>query len=1119
MFDKSLLIGLKSRLSLRLLIYVLVCSLFFSLLASAFQLYISYRRDLETVQQNLQFILESHLPPLANSTFNLNIEQIQLQLKSLLQFKHIDYVEVTDAANRSALRISEGNSDGKKDLAETHSLAYQLPSGTKIVVGSLKIIASYAEVNDRLLGNASVILATTTVQIFLAALFILLIIQWLITRHMIAMARYVEQQDINLNSGPLTLNRTPLLFSKGDELDQVVNAFNDLRVRIIRELNDRRQIEIELRESEKKSKEAQEIAQLGYWELDLKTDNLTWSDEIFRIFELDPTKIEASYEAFLDRVHPGDRQMVDQTFGSSVRSRTPFNITHRLQFEDGRTKTIQNQSRTDYDHSGNTIRSLGTIQDITSQKEAEKELRLIQHSIENSSTGIFRIGKDGRFLYINQTACFMTGYTQQELYQMRVWDIEPDFSPEVFDALWQELKTKDSVTRPSRIKTKAGRLTPLEVIANLQEFEGEKYLFADATNITERIEKERALLDSQWKLNAIINNHFQFTGLLDLEGRLLVVNKTALDFVGVREQDVIGKYFWDTVWWNHSIDVQEQLKRSIASAKGGTTVSETTTHYDANGELRYIDYAVKQVTDDDGRMVYLLAEGRDFTEEKRIEVELKKYQEQLEELVKDRTLEANMAKEAAEEAQRVAETANRAKSAFLANMSHELRTPLNAIMGYSQLMQRDTTLKDRQRERLSNINRSGKHLLDLINDVLEMAKIESGYTEFLEKNVDLFDLLQILEKSFTLRAKEKGLKLMFSRSPEVPQYIFTDEGKLRQIMFNLISNAIKFTETGEVNVVINWDSNVTARSLLGFEVHDTGPGIQPEEMYKLFSAFEQTRSGREKEEGTGLGLAISQNFAHLMGGKISVESQVGVGSVFKLRIKTDLSEPEQSQDRTSNRRVKGLKSDQESQRILVVDDQEDNRRILTNLLETVGFIVKEAKNGREGIALCQSWQPHLIFMDMRMPEMDGYEATRMIKKQGGQNAPPVIAVTASAFEEEKSKVLATGCDDYIRKPILEENIFNSITEHLGVEFIYEEGRFSPDSSPVTSELVFLTAESLSSLPEDLLKELKIKSLELDQQAMKRLIQKIRAQGHLEIAQGLEILVTEFQFEKIHDLIK
>ena len=324
----------------------------------------------------------------------------------------------------------------------------------------------------------------------------------------------------------------------------------------------------------------------------------------------------------------------------------------------------------------------------------------------------------------------------------------------------------------------------------------------------------------------------------------------------------------------------------------------------------------------------------------------------------------------AEAAAEAAEQANRAKSAFLANMSHELRTPLNAILGFSQLMDRDKGLADQQRENLRVIGRSGEHLLGLINDVLEMSKIEAGQTVLNEESFDLYRLLDGLEEMFKLRAIDKGLGLVFERVPEVPRYVRADGGKLRQVLMNLLSNAIKFTREGGVTLraggerVSEVDSGKKAGSevLLVFEVEDTGMGIALDEVEMLFEAFAQTASGRGTQEGTGLGLPISKQFVQLMGGEIVVSSFVDKGSIFKFHIPAVPVDAAEVKTEGPTRKVVGLAPDQPTYRILVVEDQLENRMLMVNLLRPLGFEVREAVNGQEGIEVWQEWKPHLVWM-------------------------------------------------------------------------------------------------------------------------------------------------------------
>lgn len=404
-----------------------------------------------------------------------------------------------------------------------------------------------------------------------------------------------------------------------------------------------------------------------------------------------------------------------------------------------------------------------------------------------------------------------------------------------------------------------------------------------------------------------------------------------------------------------------------------------------------------------------------------------------------------------QKAKETADNANKAKSEFLANMSHELRTPLNAILGFSQILNREPGLTAQHQQFLGIINRSGEHLLELINDILEMSKIEAGRVVLNENNFDLYHLLNRLEEMLRLKAESKGLQLNFTRSNNVPQYIKTDESKLRQVLINLLGNAIKFTETGSVNlrVILSENDNYQLPSFPGsarernyqlvFEIEDTGPGIAPEEIDKLFKAFEQTKTGLNSNQGTGLGLCISQKFVQLMGGEITVSSQPGQGAKFCFNIQTTAVEsPEFETSQSIVKKVVGLAPNQPSYRILVVEDKQSNRLLLVEFLTSLGFEVREAENGQEGIEIWESWEPNLICMDWRMPVMDGYEATKRIKSDPKGKETAIIVLTASAFEEERQVILSAGCDDFVRKPFKEEELLRAIAQHLDVKYLYED---------------------------------------------------------------------------------
>ena len=487
-------------------------------------------------------------------------------------------------------------------------------------------------------------------------------------------------------------------------------------------------------------------------------------------------------------------------------------------------------------------------------------------------------------------------------------------------------------------------------------------------------------------------------------------------------------------------------------------------------------------------------------------------------------------------AKEAAEAANRAKSIFLANMSHELRTPLNAILGFAQLMERDTTLTSRHRDSLAIINRSGEHLLNLINDVLEMSKIEAGRLVLSPEPVNLHRLLQTLQEMFQVRTQAKRLSLRFELAPDLPQCVLTDEGKLRQVLINLLSNAVKFTETGGITLRARAEQGNPGKFpmpyTLFFEVEDTGKGIASKEMGNLFQPFVQTTSGIEAREGTGLGLTISRQFVRLMGGDIYLISTVGKGSTFRFDIQVTLAEAKAVAPTLTHGRVLQLAPDQPTYRILVVDDRPEGRDLIAQLLGTVGFETRTATNGQEAVQQWQQWHPHLIWMDMRMPVMDGYEATRQIREKEArgrgisthslnpvQHQPTVIiALTASAFEEERASILAAGCDDFVRKPFREQVIFVKMAEYLGVQYAYEQNTNSQGLQKQTSrgDRKNLTSDDLAVMPADWVTQLNQAALEVDADQILQLIEEIPA-THLDLADGLTDLVSRFGFDEILEL--
>ena len=425
-----------------------------------------------------------------------------------------------------------------------------------------------------------------------------------------------------------------------------------------------------------------------------------------------------------------------------------------------------------------------------------------------------------------------------------------------------------------------------------------------------------------------------------------------------------------------------------------------------------------------------------------------------------------------DQARRTAESANLAKSEFLAKMTHELRTPLNAILGFSEVMNEDSELNDRQREVMAIINNSGEHLHEVINGVLDLAKIEAGKIEIHPARFDLERMLRSLHKMLSLRAGSKGLEFPFEMLTALPNIVETDKGKVRQVLINLLGNSIKFTEEGSIKLVV-WaeatgdvkdDAGVRKRPVrIHFEVRDTGCGIAENEIDQLFDQYSQAESGKGAADSTGLGLAIAKAFVELLGGEVKVESVLGEGTTFRLSIACDevsvgVEEAMQLRGETSpaigatlpggksrsggasiNRR--NLAADQSEVRILIAEDQLPNRLLLRKLLEPAGFVLREAVNGEVAVEMWREWHPHLILMDEQMPKMTGREATRAIVTEATQSddfetagdggpLPVIVALTAFALDQSRSAAIESGCSDFLAKPFRSDELFGVIARNL-----------------------------------------------------------------------------------------
>jgi CheY-like chemotaxis protein len=413
--------------------------------------------------------------------------------------------------------------------------------------------------------------------------------------------------------------------------------------------------------------------------------------------------------------------------------------------------------------------------------------------------------------------------------------------------------------------------------------------------------------------------------------------------------------------------------------------------------------------------------------------------------------------------------ASQAKSVFLANMSHEIRTPMNAILGFSQILLKDPALAANHRQHLGTIARSGEHLLSLIDDILEMSKIEAGRTPLAPSTFNLRGLVTDLTSMFRLRAESKGLGFVVTVAPGAPAVLLADEKKLRQILINLLGNAIKFTDRGSVRCGVAVRQQADGVLRLTVDVEDTGPGVPAIDAERIFNAFEQTETG-VGAGGTGLGLAISRQFARLMGGDITVQTPVGRGSRFQLDVPVAVGSSGELTPVALRRRVVGIRSGLGPFHVLVVDDEPANRLLLVEMLRGVGFGTREATSGEEALTLATEWSPDAILMDVRMPGTSGLEAIRRLRALEPQRRVHIIAVSASAFEDDRGQALAVGASDFLGKPFRESELLEKLRAGLGIEYVYLAGTpreaaepGGPDDAPAGPGRLLLPAKTVEQL--------------------------------------------------------
>lgn len=615
---------------------------------------------------------------------------------------------------------------------------------------------------------------------------------------------------------------------------------------------------------------------------------------------------------------------------------------------------------------------------------------------------------NGTFVDANAAYCRMVGRTLDELKGLTFRDIsDPEWrTGEDQVIIDQVLQRGYSDVYEKRYVRPDGVMVPVELRTHLSYGRDGRPsgLWALVRDCTARKEAERELLRSRARYQELVESMPEIIFSTDVEGRLTYLSPAVSSVLGFLPEELLGRIAWETVDGECMDDARDAIERSIA----GEDVSALVLTYARDGSERWLRARAKRIGSDDAP-TGVSGILTDVTGLIRAETALR-------------------------EARDMAEAANRAKSTFLANLSHEIRTPLNAILGYAQLLGADAGIPDGARANVEVISRSGRHLLSLINDVLVMSRIEAGRIVLDNRVFNLGAVVEDVAAMFRVRAQAKSLNFTVAGLESLPAWALGDEGKIRQILVNLLGNAVKFTQRGGVTLRVGAEPDDDGAFWLTAIVEDTGPGIAAEELSVLFKEFEQAAAGRRMQTGTGLGLAISRDFAQLMGGEITVRSEVDQGSTFILRAPLLIADaPDAPVARVGP--VVGLAPGVAPPTVLVADDVPANRHWLRDALAGLGLSAVEAADGQEAVDRWMETRCPIVLMDMRMPRMNGREAIARIRSEEGGGEVTILALTAAMFEEDRQALLQAGATDVLVKPISLDDLYERLERLAGVRFL------------------------------------------------------------------------------------
>ncbi|MEG4578194.1 PAS domain S-box protein [Microcoleus sp. MON1_C5] len=890
----------------------------------------------------------------------------------------------------------------------------------------------------------------------------------------------------------------------------------------------RKQAEEELRKSEERWQLVLKGNQDGIWDLNLQTNEAFRSARWHEIIGYAEGEIDSCNRAWIDRIHPDDRSRVQAAIQDYLDRQTPNYATeYRLQCKDGSYKWVLARAQAVWDEAGNPLRMVGSMTDISHRKAAELALLQVTQAVESTSDAIVIADLKGRSIYHNQAFIQRYGYTVEELND--IGDMAALYvRHKNYKQIYKSLRQGRSWCGEVALQTKSCEaVTALVRADSIQDINGNSIgLIAVITDITKRKESELILRQKLKREQLAVAMLERIRSSLNLEEILTKSAEEVRHFLQV-DRTIIYQFNPD---WSGFIAVEsvaENFLPIVGMEIYDPCFGEAYVSLYRDGRIRAIEdvynagladchLALLTRLDVRANLVVPILQGENLwglliahhctgprpwqqlegecLKQLGVQLAIAIQQSMLFEQAQTEIADRKLAEAALQLAKEAAESANRAKSDFLANMSHELRTPLNGILGYIQLLKVEKNFTADQQESLNNIHQCGNHLLMLINDVLDLSKIEASKMELSLTNVHFSSFVKSIIDLFQMRSAQKGIAFNYEQVSALPEGILADEKRLRQVLINLLSNAVKFTNSGSVTfkvgyaenfpdnypqtkcetcnltaeiatkTMINLTANLDAQQMslpplgtkeapevitadntddraptpkIRFQIEDTGIGIEQNKLEEIFLPFHQVGDHNNFVEGTGLGLSISQKLVKMMGSQIRVQSTSGKGSIFWLDLELPaVAHCSEVPCRPEKRQLVGFIGAQ--RKVLIVDDHEVNRAMLHRLLFHLGFEIAEATDGEDCLHKAQEFLPDIILMDLLMPVMNGWEATRRLRQLPELKDTVILALSANVYETTKQESILAGCDNFLTKPIQTNELLELLRLHLRLEWVYEE---------------------------------------------------------------------------------